>query len=321
MNKLKNFLVRLYLKYDRFRQSFFSKSYKENKAKIQKTGSSVPSSQDAEKSDELQKQLFLFSSFRVNSPLRQSILETTVPRTLKGLGGSSLDLWVLDASPDEFVEGNRKSFESVLGLNMGYYPKKVRLQDAYISVLKEAQQPYFATIYDDQPIYGLSADFYSAACQLLKDFKSTVDLVLIEMPTKINIDHANKTVTYDPESLDFKNHGEKPVAMVRYGGYNFAILHNFHYGFFFNTIIADKKVYAEKLKWYMENVSSTNPQHIELAGLRRKGPVYDFIAVPLQAASFNIDCSHSDISIREVDKETEDLYKALKEGYVLSSGK
>lgn len=271
--------------------------------------------QESKNFTDLPQKLFVACSYRINSPLRQEIFSQAVKQTFKNLGHSGLAVRAADASMPEYIVGNHEIFKTVPGLNLEFSADSNRFQNAHYRMHQESSLPYFCMVYDDQAIIGLTKKFLRAACDFLEDFKGLVDLILIESPQSYELDKKNKKIIYNLKNLEFLAKDEKPLAVVNYGGYNFAILFNFHFGFFFNTIVGRSEDYARRLKWYMDNVKNQNAQYIELAGMRRKGPIYNFLAVPMEVCMFNIDCAHSELSIRGQERSPEELFNALKNNY------
>ncbi len=263
-----------------------------------------------------QGQVFLASSFRITSDERASIFETAFRQSLKSFKGHTR-LAVADASDGPFSARVLSFLKSQKGVVLDYLNRSERLTGAYYNLLTQAKEKYFAMLFDDFPICNFNPEFLKASESLLNDFEGLVDLVFIEGVTEYKIDKSNQTIFYNLNSRDFKHHPSKLVGTVKYDEYEFAILENFHYGFFFNTVVANAKDYARRLKWYMDNIDYNSPHAIELAGSLKIGPVYKFIAVPLNVFNFDIDYSHTDISIREVVKGARELQNALDKGYEL----
>ncbi len=260
--------------------------------------------------------IFLASSFRITSKEREGIFYTAFKQSLKNFSGQ-VPLKIADASQQPFAASNLEFLQSLKGVKLEYQNKAERLNSAYYNLLSVSKEKYFVMLFDDFPIVGLSEGFLSACAALLNSFEGLVDLVFIEGVSEYKIDRAERRVVYNPDSRDFKHHPSKLVGTVKYDEYEFAILENFHYGFFFNTVVANAKDYARRLKWYMDKIDHTSPHAIELAGSLKIGPIYKFIAVPLNVFNFDIDYSHTDISIREVVKGARELQNALDKGYEL----
>ncbi len=264
--------------------------------------------------ESIKQNLFLLGSYRINSPLRQQIFRFTTKLNLDGLMDSSLNYRVIDASDAQYTKDNKEILDNYR-LNLDYQVLRLNQQKSILKILESSPESYFCMVYDDQPIIGLNQDFFEACLSLLKDFNGLVTLILIESALKYQINPESKKIYYDLESLEYKDKRWEPLRIVHYGNYSFAIIFNYHYGFFFNTIIASRQEYSKKLKWYMDHVKNDNSQYIELAGMKRQGPVYNYIAVPLQAVMFNIDCAGTEISIREQDNDPRILFDALSDGY------
>lgn len=265
---------------------------------------------------ELEKEIFLASSYRLDSKIRQDIFQVSMQRNLENL--NNLSMRVADASPEGFFESNREFLNKFSKIKAESLPIKARLTASYKELLKNAPEKYFCMLFDDMPIIGMSDEFLTASIALLNDFENLVSVVLAEQITEFAEDKEKKTITFKQSDLEFILKDKKPVGIVKYGKFSFAILeNNYHYGFFFNTLIAPCKDYLDKLEWYMNNVSQESPHKIELAGMRGKGPVINFIAVPLDVFMVDIDFAHSDTSIRGVGENTKRVFEDLQNNFVV----
>jgi len=154
----------------------------------------------------------------------------------------------------------------------------------------------------------------SAGANLLDDFGGLIDVILIENLSGCRVEEASRTLRCDLKNLDFYRIGKKPLGVVKYGDYSFAILPNFHCGFFFNTMIGSGRDYAKRLSWYMNNVDVDSPHKIERAAGRGQGPVYKYIAVPLDVFMLDIDFEHTGPT-RAVNTESCAIFEALKRDF------
>jgi hypothetical protein len=264
-------------------------------------------------------QVFVAGSFRVSNQQRQEIFKVSMHETLRRIAGTPIKVKIRDASSKEFYLGNYAYLKELVGQNLDYGAESLNLNAAYKELLESSDEKYFCMAFDDQPIFGLTPEFLSAATALLEDFAGLVNVVPIEQINKFNIDNSSKQIILKPNTLDFQMNGIKPLGTVRYGNYSFVILNNFHYGFFFNTLIAPSKDYAARLNWYMNSVSQDKPHRIEKAAMYYRGPVYKYIAVPLEVFMLNIDFLHTEISVRGTSGEEKQLFEALNSGYQLTS--
>ncbi len=261
---------------------------------------------------------FFGTSFRINSQERLDILKTTLRESLKNFN-SSIKFKVSDASDSEWAKKNHEILLEHKGLALEYQNKKERLNLAYQNMLSDSDETFFGMVFDDFPIIGMTDEFIKASCSLLADFNGLVDLTYMEGVTHDNINNETKTVYYKHGDRTILKHQKDILGVVTYNNYRFAIVRNFCYGFFFNTIIARTKQYAEKLLWYMNNVDYSSPHKIELAGSLRIGPIYNYIAVPLEVINMDLDYSHTDTSIRKPAQKAEELYKAMINNYSIQA--
>jgi len=303
---LKNFFYRIFVRIRNLWLFAATLNYREVRKKIKLSKTAFSPSAD---------QVFVASSFRVSNQQRQEIFKVSLRETLRHLTGTAIKVKIRDASPEEFSRQNRIFLNDLAGNNLDYKAETLNLNADYKELLETSEEKYFCMAFDDQPIFGLFPEFLSAATALLEDFAGSVDMMLIEQLNGFDIDISNKQIILEQQSLDFQARGIEPLGTVKYGNYSFAILNNFHYGFFFNTLIAPCKDYASRLKWYMEHVSQDKPHRIEKAGMYYRGPVYKYIAVPLQVFMLNIDFLHTDISVRGTTGKEKRIFEVLKNNY------
>lgn len=271
--------------------------------------------------DDLSKLFFLATSFRIASEERLGILKTTLLESLKNFIDTQpiVKFKIADASDLEYARKIENILQQYNGLKIEYSNKSERLNSAYHSILSTSNESYFCMVFDDFPIIGMTLEFIKASCKLLSDFDGLVDLIFMEHVSHSYIDHANKMIYYTQKGRALMKHKKDIVGVVTYNGYRFAIVKNFYYGFFFNTIIARSKQYSEKLFWYMNHVDHNSPHSIELAGSLRIGPIYNYIAIPIEVINMDLDYSHTETSIRKSLNHAEELYKAFTENYTVRS--
>jgi hypothetical protein len=266
-------------------------------------------------SGDLAKDLVLSLSYKVDNETRFKIMETALGRTFALLNAPQLQLKVGDGSGPEFLPKNRQQVQSLAKLSVDYRPLAKKFAQSHRELLSDCSQPFFSMLFEDQPIIGLTDDFLRSSCSLLEDFNGLVGAVLIESAFKFSVNHGTKTVRFNLGTLDFNNRGIKPIRRVTYSKYSFAILANFHYKFFFNTLIADRKKYLSYLDWFTAHISGDDVHKMELASAAGIGPGFDFIAVPLEVFMMNLDYAHTQNSVRGQGGEERELFEALSGGY------
>ena len=266
-------------------------------------------------SPELGSRIFLSSVYRINSPVRQQILNVALATTLNPLAHSGLTVRVIDASVEEYIPANRGAFVKIPGLELDFQAKALRQAPSVIDVLNKSRQPYFSMVYDDMPVVGYTPEFLTSACDFFDDFKGVVNVMLIELVTRIECNHDKKQIVCDLRTLEFRSRGIKPERVVQYGNYSFAIVKNFHYGFFFNTIVAPAQDYAKRLSWFMNHISEKDSNKIELAGQAFRGPAWFYVAIPLDVFTLDLDFSPTEHSIRSGTAIQKAVYEGLQNGY------
>jgi hypothetical protein len=254
-------------------------------------------------------------AFRLTSAARLAMLALVVERTLARLAGSDVHVTVADASDATLAQRAADAIGTVNGLDTEYERRAQSLPAALESLLERSAKPCFAHVFEDQVIAGLTPGLLAASATLLRTFEGLVDLVLIERAERHRVDEAEHAVVFDRASLEFRMNDIEPVGVARYGEHSFAIVENRHYGFFFNTIVANRASYLERLRWFRRRVSADDAHAIELASGRGKGPRYSFIAVPFEAISIDVDDEHTDASRRGIHATSEELSRLLQAGY------
>ena len=311
MGKLKIFLVGTYVYLRRF---FFGVILGRN-AYIQKMINMPSQGSDIFDKVDLKDIIFFLVSLKIRTYNRQEILKASLSQCLSQLPpAGKINFRINDSTEDEYFFSNEVFFKNLPAVSPLIQRTQTRLPGAYYQFLSQQAEPYCLTLFDDFPIVGLTEKVLRGSCALLKDFEKLVNVVLIEAIDDYDIDHEAKAVNFKKQ-LELERRNIKPLGIVEYFGQKFAIWENFHFGFFFSTSIVPTKDHAKRLKWYLDNISSDNPHKIELAGHKRRGPVYDYIAVPLGVYRFDLDFEHTEISIRPPVKKAEELYKAIKYGY------
>lgn len=255
--------------------------------------------------------IFLLASYRINSSLRQEFLKISSHLSLRELSKGNIPIRVVDASNAEYIAVNKNIFSDLNLSHLDFQTSNKKLTTVYRDTLLEAKEKYFCTIFDDQPIIGLTEDALSAGTALLEDFSGLVDIILFENLSACQSEESTQTLVCDLKNLDSVRSGHKPLGVVKYGDYSFAIFRNFHCGFFFNTMIGPCRDYAQRLSWYMKNIDEDSPHKIERAAGRGRGPVYKYIAVPLQTFMLDIDFEHTGPT-RAVNHESRNIFEALK---------
>jgi len=262
--------------------------------------------------------ILILSSFRVNSEERYDIMNETLRLTLNKFDNDhSSRIEIIDSSDDNFFERNKTFFSKILKNNNNFKleKKKARLPQSYYDTLSSAKEQYFCTFFDDQPILGINQDFLFSAASLLRDYSSLIDIILFEYPANLSIDDEKRKVFINFRNIEFKTKNIEPIKVVKYGEYAFALLRNCHYGFFFNNMIGRCDDYSTRLSWYMNHIDKNSPHEIELAGMRKIGPIFNHIAIPLDVLMVDFDYVHTDIAIRESGDKNKFLFQSIKNGY------
>lgn len=259
-------------------------------------------------------EIFLLTSFKIDNEERCKILESSTNINFENLHNSNIKVQVYDASDDIYFKKNQEVFKNIKGINLDYQSKKERLTTSYYNLLSQSKEKYFCSFFDDMPIVGLTREFLLASERLLRDFDGSIPIV-IEQIIGYDCDHKNRQILFNCKNILFKNLNKKPLGIIKYGNVSFAILYNYHYGFFFNTIIARCDNYKNKLIWYMNKISQNSPHQIELAGMRKIGPVYQYVAVPLEVFALDLDYIHSKISIRKENPNALKLFSLFVDKY------
>jgi len=256
----------------------------------------------------------LVSSFFVGNSDRLEMLKLTVDKSLENFIDSKVKMYVRDSSSSEYSNKNENIFKGK-GLDLDYQSEKKKLTESYYKLFSSMDEKYACTVFDDQPIVNLSPAFLNSATGLLTDFDGVIDMILVEWISKYIIDESNKTIKISLEDLEFKDKNIKPLGVVKYGDYSFAILKNYHFGFFFNNMFINAKSYANRLHWFMKYIDYFSPHALEMAGLYKIGPVFRYIAVPLEVGMLDIDYLHTDISTRETNQTAKALYDCVLKGF------
>lgn len=252
----------------------------------------------------------IVSSFRIDSVERQNILEKTFSLTFKHVA-REYALTVIDASSGSQAEINRQLIGRTVSAAIDYRLGNDKLPLSYSKILTELRQDAVAIVFDDQPIVGLDSSLLKSAQSLLADLSGLVDLVLFEYPKNVIVNKENNSVSVDLESLEFISAGVEPLRIVKYGEHRFAIIKNYHYGFFFNNVIVNRVAYLERLNWFRKRTGNESTVEIEKLGSKRAGPAYHFIAIPLDAFMMDLDFCHSVNSTRGENRQAEELFEAL----------
>ncbi len=288
----------------------FTDAKKEKDIKAKSLGSNRVAAVD------LNSELFLFSTFLVGNQTRQEILQTSMQKSLEQIT-QNLELKIFDASPEPQASLNEKYFSKFSRLKLQFQRFMAKPAPSISEAFCKTKKQFFCMLFDDQPIIGLSDEFLKASVSLLQDYQGLIDIILIEDLTKQNIISQENCAVFELKNLYFKNLGKEPVATVKYGEFSFALVKNFHYGFFFNTIVGRTSDYVKRLEWFRENISPNNSNLIELAGSKYLGPSYRYLAIPLDVFMVNIDFSHTNQSIRGLVGQEKLCFEALKNNFNL----
>ena len=259
---------------------------------------------------------FLAMTTRINTKERQEIFRVTAGVTLEHFKNDAVPVEVLDASDEEFLLGNKKIIADLLPESkINYQAQKLRQAPSLMEIFSGAPKKKFLLFYDDQPIIGLSGKFLQAVSRVVEDFKGFADLVFINDIDDYGFDDDQKTIECKTSNLAFNKINNKPLGIVKYGDYTFAVLKNKNYGFFFNTIFAFVADYQSRLQWFISNVSDSDSNLIELAGMKRRGPSYKYVVVPLEVFMINLDYSHSENSCRDYSGLEKQAFEKINNGY------
>ncbi|MCX6800004.1 MAG: hypothetical protein NT091_02575 [Candidatus Falkowbacteria bacterium] len=253
----------------------------------------------------------IISSYRIDSVERQEILEQTFLLTFKNISPNNF-LIVLDASDNEQALINKQIVERNCKARIQYRFERKRFSSAYAELLGGINEDVVAIVFDDQPIIGYSDSLLLASQQLLIAFCGVVDVVLFEYPQHVSINKDKKNIEVDLESLEFKKRDIKPEAIVNYSGHYFAIIKNFHYGFFFNNSIVNRDQYLSNLSYYRASTRNDSTVEIEDLGRRKLGPVFYYLAIPLDVYMLDFDFSRSSQSVRGENSFAQELLMASK---------
>lgn len=316
MLKFKIFVLKTFL----FSRRMLKRAISLNNQKLKQKISQVLSGrgQSGQLADtDLFSQLFFASSFKVTSKTRQEILEVTMEQSLAGLQNSDLNLKVLDASPDEFVDGNKAIFKKFFGIQTDYRLVPKKMPEAFLELFSETAGKYCGTLFDDVPFFGLNKEFLISCCKFLDDFSGLVDIICFET-VGLELKGQDHKIIFDLNNHNFKKMGESPLGVVKYGDYSFAIFENYYYGFSLLNFIAPREDYTRRLKWYVEHISSVSPQLIEMASMWFRGPAYNYIAIPLEVFFMDLDFEHTDTTLRGYNPALRELFLALKNRYTVS---
>ena len=90
--------------------------------------------------------------------------------------------------------------------------------------------------------------------------------------------------------IEFMKRNKIPIKIIQYGDTKFGIFKNekFHYHFFANVLICQSAKYRKILKWYLDKTGSSSIHRIELESLKKEGPGFTQIAIPIKSAKYDI---------------------------------
>ncbi len=272
-------------------------------------------------SESVGRKIFLGLSFLIATTERFEILSAAAPRTFAGFEGTDINLRVYDASDPSWACQTQPLIKRYYRSNLDYEVRPGTFLEHWLDLLRKSDTPYFAMLFDDQAVYGLTPSFLCAACQLLTDFKGLVDLVHVDYKYPYSIDDDKRTVSVNLDRPQWKQCKRTPVGTVRYGEHTFDILEKWDYGFIADVIIASRTDYQRRLEWYMNNVSPDSVHAIEVAAYDlRVGPVYHYYAVPRDAFFLDIDFQHTTAAVRADESRSRKLYEAVRDGYAVCLG-
>ena len=265
--------------------------------------------------------VFLGTCFRASTTERLGIFSVTIPETFREIQNTGLTVRVGDASDMVWARQTKRVLDRIPGIDLQYQLSATSFPERWLDMLRQAREPYFCALFDDQPICGLTSSFLESAYQLLHDYRDLIDVMLIEQVADqdCHINPITESIYVDLAGLEWKRRKRAPLAIVTYGKNTFGIFENFHYGFFLNTMVASRAAYLRRLEWYTHNISHESIHAIEIAGKQRIGPVFRYIAIAQGVFRLDLDFQHTDISLRGATGHptgnAEKLYQALKEGY------
>jgi hypothetical protein len=104
-------------------------------------------------------------SFLITGSERLEILRPAMDHTLEHLANGGLSVRVIDASPRESAEQNRRNFGAVPGINPQYWQKGGFMVDAYLELLGNSGKKYFFTLFDDEPILNFTLELLRGVCR------------------------------------------------------------------------------------------------------------------------------------------------------------
>jgi hypothetical protein len=274
----------------------------------------------------LEERLRVISSFRVATPERLEMLRTVTDRLDDAVGRSAIELHVADASDEPFSSEVRTILSGMSMRATHHCAPGQTLCEGLLTLLDGCPTEYVYLQFDDQLTTNLSPELLGSACDLLDRFAGAVDVVTVLWPLTLS-------VMKDPPAIEATAYAaRRGRAFRRYqfggaplrratihatvDGHRFAVFENFTFGFYFNHIVTRAADYAERLRWYMEHLSTASAHQIELAACDRTlGPHWRHLAVPLDGVTLlDLDHQHTPSAVRAEGELTRQTAAALAAG-------
>lgn len=304
---MKQFIFLLYLRARYLLETILSFNHRAIRNALVARAQAIRGARTSEQEDVL-----FLCAFRVNHPVRQKILARSLRVYFEHIQ-CTYDFSAIDSSDESFRDSNRTILRAgAPSCRLNLRNLQAYLAEAYRIILTDSQSDQFMMIFDDMPVVGLTDRLISAAAELLSDFQGLVDVVTFMMPERVTVDHEQRAVLFDPISRYPRTVGE-----VDYYGYRFAIVQNPLYGFYMNNLIANRSRYLQLLSWYIKRTGSGKHGPIEKLGMYRVGPIFRYVAIPLQACMIDLDFQHTESTVRtdSGSGQSKLLFSVLEEGY------
>jgi hypothetical protein len=269
-------------------------------------------------------------SYRITNEDRLRIFSIMLSRLGQQIATTGVSLRVEDSSDPAWTnQASALLKNSAVPVLLEAKPEK--LCEAYADMLRAVKQKYFYLQFDDFITVGLSGEFLRSCCELLEKYSGLVNVIPIMWPRRVEIVDEKRAVEITSheilpaaENSPVRYHfgfGEPvtPLFTEKFGDFEFGIFENFQYGFFFNHLVAPVADYAERLAWFMENVSSTSVHQIELAASQRTvGPFFTHLAICLgDVCLLDLDYAHTAEAVRPQVQANRLVCNALEQGFRL----
>lgn len=276
----------------------------------------------------------IIMSFRITQRDRLDILLATLRNLDAALGDTGINLRVIDASDNGYPQAVRNALET-LQLPVTYIHKCLPLAEAYEHLLETSPTPYIYLQFDDQITTNLTEEFLRGSCGLMERYRGTVNVVAPPWPLDVSVKLARRTL--DVHTFNIKeswpgpqssrrymfgnNATRRPLAIRTFNEHEFGIFRNFHYGFFFNHLIAPAPDFLRRLKWYRRNLRTNSAHQIELAASKGTlGPAWRVIGASLKdVAILDLDYVHTSAAVRPESPHIKERLIALERGFRLSA--